>query len=153
MTPKKKMLKKARILEITGWVFLSVLVAIIIFVTATDTDSYVWNLSGAASMLLGVILLLQSSYVERSWWNNLSLGERCEEMAKELKSGKREWYLNSFSSTNYYFAPLSKKNMSEFGGGEHLSANKDEVLRLIKEGKIENAEMAMLVIGHYENIF
>jgi hypothetical protein len=152
MTLKEKMLKKSKRLKVAGYLFLFASVAVIGFVLVTGIQLYSLTLPAIASIFLGLGLLIQAGSIKRNWWNNLSLDGRCEEMALDLKSGKREWYLNSFSNTNYYFAPLSKKNMSEFGGGEHLSANKDEILRLIKEGKIENSEMAKLTISHFENL-
>ena len=153
MTSKEKMLKKARNFKVAGCFFLFVLVAIIVFVIAADTDSYIINLSGIASLLLGVILLNESGRVERDWWDDLPLGKKCKEIARELKSGERKWYIIPSSDDKYYFAPLGRKNTDEFGRGEHLSASKDEVLRLVREGKIEHSAMAMLIISYYESIF
>lgn len=152
MTPKERMLKTARNFKVAGYLFLFASVSVIGFVLITGIHLYSLTLPAIASIFLGLGLLIQAGSVKRNWWNNLTLNGRCEEMALDLKSGKRDWYLNSFSNTNYFFAPLSKKNMSEFGGGEHLSANKSEVLRLIEEGQIENSEMAKLTISHFENL-
>lgn len=102
--------------------------------------------------VLGIILVIAPIIIEKKWWNSLDLYEKCDYMASDLYLQKRGWYLNPLPGDNYLFVPLKKSNMNEFGGGKHISTTKDEVIRLLKEKKIVNLEMAELTIEHFSRI-
>ena len=150
-----RIMRKIRNYKIAGYVFLviAILATGTFLIHTADTsvlDAY--GISGILSALVGAGLLLVASWRKRRWWNNMTVNERCSWIAEELYDGERGWYLNCFLNTNYFFAPLKKSNMNEFGGGKHEPTTREIVLQLLKEGRIENDEVARLTIQHFDSI-
>jgi len=148
-------LKRIRNYKVAGYVFLVIATletGIFLIHTADANIIDVYGLGGIIAALVGASLLLFASWRKRHWWNNMSVNARCSWIAGELHDGERGWYLNCFLNTNYFFAPLKKSNMNEFGGGKHEATTREAVLKLIEEGRIENDEVARLVIQHFDSI-
>jgi len=150
-----KTLRRIRNYKVAGYVFLAIAtLATGIFLIHTADASVIdaYGLGGIIAALVGAGLLLIANWQKRHWWNNLSVSARCSWIAGELHDGERGWYLNCFLNTNYFFAPLKKSNMNEFGGGKHEQTTREAVLKLLKEGRIENDETTKLIIEHYDSI-
>lgn len=88
---------------------------------------------------LGCAFMLYWRYGPRPW-NEMSFTEQCKQMAKDIKSGKRIWYLNP-DGADYLAVPLSHKNINEFGGGVHIVTSLSIIKDLAKKGKIKNESL------------
>jgi len=141
--------------KVAGYIFLviaTLLIGIFLIHTADASILNAYGVSGIIFALIGGGLLLIAGWQKRRWWNNMSVNERCSWIAGELYDGERGWYLNCFLNTNYFFAPLKKSDMNEFGGGKHEPTTREAVLQLLKEGRIENDETTKLIIQHFDSI-
>ncbi len=101
--------------------------------------------------IFGLIgFFIQKRKDKRNKIKNYSFEERCQWMAREIKAGKRDWYLNPLNdeSGKYLVVPLSSKNMNEMGGGLHLHTNLDEVNKLIEKEKINNLQTFQTILKY-----
>ncbi|MEI6529421.1 MAG: hypothetical protein WCN88_03425 [Candidatus Falkowbacteria bacterium] len=118
----------------------------------TVAENMVGIVLAGLALFIGVMLFILASYLKLSWWNGLSVDGRADEIATELKSGKRDWYLNPMQLGNYMFAPLRPSKMNELGGGKHIKTNRLMVDSLLAEGKLENDEMTRKILYHFDSI-
>ncbi len=154
MTPKRRMNRNVLICYLFTCIF-AVIFAIALVIKSSDLGSTINDISTVAicaSLFFGVSLFILASYLKLSWWNGLSVDGRAEELASELKAGKRDWFLNPMPLGNYIFAPLRPGKMNELGGGKHIKTNRLNVVSLLAEGKIDNSEITRLIIHHFDSI-
>ena len=133
------------------WLGLCAGMAIIYFFFCSPEHKFSIAYMSGVSGTVAVSVFLVAYLKKNRWWNDLPLSEKCFLLARELYNGERDWYLNCFLNTDYFFAPLKKSNMNEFGGGKHKTTTKEEVIKLLKEGRIENDELTKLIIQHFES--
>ncbi|MFA5130902.1 MAG: hypothetical protein WC467_00585 [Patescibacteria group bacterium] len=139
-------------------VFIGIFAVILVIALAINSSavnsmtSYIAIAVSCASLFFGVFLFILASYLKLSWWNGLSVYGRAEELASELKAGKRDWYLNPMPLGQYIFAPLRPNKLNELGGGNHIETNRLNVVSLLAEGKIDNSEITRLIIYHFDSI-
>ena len=149
-TTKKQVMRRIRHYRLLSYLAFSVFLAIVgMHIIGGTNPSPGTEFIAWSSMIIGVALWVLVSYKRTEWWNNLTLDERCQELASDLHSGQKGWYLNSYGA-KYFFAPLERSNMNEMGGGPHISTTREEVLRLLKAGKLENPELAEKTIYHFD---
>ncbi|MFA5131239.1 MAG: hypothetical protein WC467_02330 [Patescibacteria group bacterium] len=103
----------------------------------------------------GIFLLIYAQRRHKSIWNDLTFGEQAEILAQDLASGKREWCLNEFrdkvnDKMSYYFAPLKKNNLNEFGRARHIETDRKHIDKMINTGELANIEMAKLIIQYFD---
>ncbi len=115
---------------------------------SVETERACWLIVVAAGS--AYILRVYVGWKKKDIWNLLSLEEKAEILATDLESGKRDWCLNQFEvGESYFFAPLNKYHLNEFGRAQHLETDREQVELLIKAGKIKNVELTELILGHF----
>lgn len=156
------MKNKNNYLRIPGWLlvtFTAITYVIIFFhLDSSITLDQEWAglIVGTVAGFLGAgLLALAWKFDKMEKWNNLSVPEKCEVYAKELKNGSRKWRLGYYSDTpagTVFFLPFSPKEPDEYGSAHFEDTTIDEVRRLFTEDKIANREIAKFVLEAYDRL-
>lgn len=130
--------------------FLFGIVLILVFSGSNGTSEQDFNALVAAvvAFILGCGFMLYFRYGQKPW-NEMSFTEQCQQIAKEVSSGKRVWHLNH-DGDDYLAVPLSHKNMNEFGGGIHTISNLSMIKDLAQKGKIKNEPLLNEILRFLE---
>lgn len=133
-----------------GFFALFVVIIIVVFSGYGGTSDQQINglYAAVACWILGAAFMLYYRYGKKPW-NEMSFAEQCESLAKEIRSGKRSWYLNC-DGDDFLAVPLSPKNMNEFGGGLHTKSNLSMIKDLAAKGRIKNEPLLNEILRFLE---
>lgn len=138
-------MKNSSLFQIIGGLLLLCcgITLVVTFTSSNNTQDQTTN-SLIASIVLGLtgaVCWYLGHRPDKVDWNKLSFPEQCAFMAKELATGKRQWFLNPLNGSDFLAVPLSPDNMNEMGGGHHIETDEEYILSLLKLNQISNCQL------------